>query len=104
MDKEKVIINLSQQLEEVARRIGSLAADVWTMNDGAPEIADTYETFLFDEVAHLQMLTISVTKAVTDGEEVNGDESIFGPGELMSEFVDKEEPEKDEEPPEEEDE
>lgn len=104
MDKERIVINLSQQLEEVARRIGSLSADISIMKGDAPQVSESYEEFLLDAVAHLQIITLSLTQIVTeDGEEepegaveeeeAEGDDGMFRTGELEDKKEDEEKPE-----------
>lgn len=88
MANEQVIINLNQQIKYVADRIGSLAEGIVAM-EGNDAICEDYENFLFDEVAHLQVLTLEITQAVTDGEQMEADEA-FMEGELVSEQEDEE--------------
>lgn len=84
MTNEDVIINLSRQLQSVAGRIADIAAGMKAMQGARPTVCGNYEGFLFDEVAHVQILALDLTQVVTEGEEGNGDEA-FGPGELTDE-------------------
>ena len=84
LHREDVIINLSRQLQSVAGRIADIAAGMKEMQGARPTVCGNYEGFLFDEVAHVQILALDLTQVVTEGEEGNGDEA-FGPGELTDE-------------------
>lgn len=93
MTNEDVIINLSWQIEAVAKRIGEIAAGISVMREARPMVSENYGSFLLDEVAHLQILALDLTQVVTEGETGNGDEA-FGPGELTDVAEEeKEEPE-----------
>ena len=95
MIKEDVIINLGRQLESVAKRIQGLAEGIAAMKGADPRFCEDFDAFLLDEVAHVQILALGLTQAVTE-EDLNGDDA-FGPGELESVIG-----EKAESPPEEE--
>lgn len=81
MTNEDVIINLSRQLAATAERIMGIAEGITSMREARPAVCENYEGFLFDEVAHAQVLALDLTLAVTEGETGNGDDA-FGPGEL----------------------
>ncbi len=81
MTNEDVIINLGEQLEAVAERIKNLAKGISAMREVRPMMCENYESFLLDEVAHVQILALDLTQIVTEGETGNGDDA-FGPGEL----------------------
>ncbi len=81
MTNEDVIINLSQQLEAAAERIKELAEGITAMHEVRPMVCENYESFLLDEVAHVQILALDLTQVVTEGDADNVDEA-FGPGEL----------------------
>ncbi len=100
MTNEDVIIDLSRQLEAVAERIKEITEGISAMREGNPSICENYENFLLDEVAHVQILALDLTQAVTEGEDGNLDEA-FGPGELTDVPENEDEDEEPDEPTEE---
>lgn len=93
MTNEDIIKSLGGQLVSAAERIMDIAEGITAMREASPTVCENYEGFLLDEVAHVQILALDLTQAVTEGEPGNGDEA-FGPGELTSEAGEKEDPEK----------
>ena len=92
MDKEKTILNISQQLECTSEKIAGLAAGM--MNDQGVQNAlrEAYEHLLFDEIAHVQILALELTRIATEGEDepLKKDDSAFAQGELNSVMGEKE--------------
>lgn len=82
------ISSLARQLKAVAEKLDSLAMGVQDMEQNAPDLTGVYQNLLLDEVEHVQILTLEITKAVaeaTEPSETNADEgsgSVFGPGDL----------------------
>lgn len=80
--------SLARHLKEVAERIGSLAAGVADAEQYDPSMTEMYQNLLLDEIEHVQILTLEITKAVaetTEPSDANADEaggSVFGAGEL----------------------
>ena len=83
-----VISSLALQFKAVAEKVNTLAMGALGVEQESPELAEVYQNLLLDEVEHVQILTLELTKAVTDepiGETTNADEgggSVFGSGEL----------------------
>lgn len=86
---------LARQLRAVAEKLDSLAIGVQDTEHGAPDLTAVYQNLLLDEVEHVQILTLEITKAVaeaTEPSETNADEgegSVFGPGELTDDKSEK---------------
>ena len=80
------ISSLARQLKAVAEKLDSLAMGVQDVEQSAPDLSDVYQNLLLDEVEHVQILTLEITKAVVEAseqsEEHADDGSVFGPGEL----------------------
>lgn len=92
MTNNEILVKISQQLEDAAERIGKLAMSIDQLAEATPEICEDFEHFLLDEVTHVQILALEMTKMVT-GEEEHQDESAFAEGELTSVLGDKTEDE-----------
>lgn len=80
------ISSLARQLKLVAEKVDSLAMGVQDVEQATPDLAGVYQSLLVDEVEHVQILTLEITKAVVEAseqsEEHADDGSAFGPGEL----------------------
>lgn len=82
------ISSLAKQLKIVAEKVESLAVGAGETEQNAPDLTDVYQNLLLDEVEHVQILTLEITKAVaeaTEPSETNADEgdgSVFAPGDL----------------------
>lgn len=83
------ISSLARQLKAVAEKLDTLAQGVQDVEQASPDLTGVYQNLLLDEVEHVQILTLEITKAVADAtasSEVNADDdgggSVFGPGEL----------------------
>lgn len=82
------ISSLARQLKLVAEKLDSLAMGVQDVEQATPDLAGVYQNLLLDEVEHVQILTLEITKAVaeaTEPSETNADEgdgSVFAPGDL----------------------
>ena len=82
------IMAVARQLGKASEMVESFAHGI--IHAGESKTADLFETMLFDEVEHIQMLTLKMTELITDGES-DGDNaapqtdeggSVFGPGDL----------------------
>ena len=97
MTNDRIAIeNLCQQLCKVAEKIISITAGMAVLEETNPDLIETYDHFLLDEVAHVQVIGLEMTRIVTEEEgeedkESNAGESAFGPGELDSVIGEKEE-------------
>lgn len=61
---------------------------VQNVEQNAPDLTDVYQGLLLDEIEHVQILTLELTKAVVAAaEETNADEggSVFAAGDLTAE-------------------
>lgn len=82
------ISSLARQLKAVAEKLDSLAMGVQDVEQASPDLSGVYQNLLLDEVEHVQILTLEITKAVAEATEpsaANADEGeggVFGPGEL----------------------
>ena len=93
MTNESVIATLGGQLKEVADRIQSIALtnEVLRANNSSFDVQ--LEDFLLDEISHAQKLVLELTGLVAadaPAPAANGDDSVFGPGELNSIIGEKE--------------
>ena len=82
------ISSLARQLGKVSEKLDSLAMGVQDVEQNAPDLTDVYQGLLLDEIEHVQILTLELTKAVVAAaEETNADEggSVFAAGDLTAE-------------------
>ena len=79
------ISSLARQLGKVSEKLDSLAMGVQDVEQNAPDLTDVYQGLLLDEIEHVQILTLELTKAAA--EETNADEggSVFAAGDLTAE-------------------
>ena len=80
------ISSLARQLGKVSEKLDSLAMQ--DVEQNAPDLTDVYQGLLLDEIEHVQILTLELTKAVVAAaEETNADEggSVFAAGDLTAE-------------------
>ena len=84
--KEKLIKNISLQICKTAERICSLVESLEGL-DRPDDLYGTYEQFMYDEVMHIQVLTLELTKQFTDEENMDG---VFTEGDLKSVIGEKE--------------
>ena len=86
MKNAYAISSLARQLGKVSEKLDSLAMGVQDVEQNAHDLSDVYRSLLVDEVEHVQILTLEITKAVVEAseqsEEHADDGSVFGPGEL----------------------
>ena len=87
----KMIVSAGNQLSKTLETISAAACAI---DNGCT--SEVYETILLDCITHAQMLTLEMTKLISDGAEMNGD-SVFGPGELDTGSKEIENPPDDEE-------
>lgn len=84
MGKEAVIANIAEQLEAVCETIKALSKGMEQDNS----VHDTYESMLFDEVKHTQILALELTRVVTEDDSATDEAD-----EPEEEIVDNSEPE-----------
>ena len=83
MDNAKAIEDISKQLALVAAKIGALTNSIEELKEENKELCDTYEQFILDEIAHVQIFALELTRLATGTDEENTDEA-FMEGELTS--------------------
>ncbi len=82
------ISSLARQLKAVAERLDSLTMGVEEVEQNSTDLTGVYQSLLLDEVEHVQVLTLEITKAVAEAtapSEANADEGeggVFAPGDL----------------------
>ena len=77
------ISSLARQLGKVSEKLDSLAMGVQDVEQNAPDLADVYQGLLLDEIEHVQILTLELTKAVVAAADEGG--SVFAAGDLTAE-------------------
>lgn len=86
MKNANAISSIARQLKVVADKLDSLAMGVQDVEQNASDLTCVYQSLLLDEVEHVQILTLEMTKAVVEAtyesSENSDDSSVFGPGEL----------------------
>ncbi|MCD8397544.1 MAG: hypothetical protein LUD12_10275 [Lachnospiraceae bacterium] len=76
------INDISSQLSMVCGKLGSLASGSETIKATNPDLAATYEDMLLDEIKHVQILALELTKLAVS--EERADDGAFAEGELNS--------------------
>lgn len=85
------ISSLARQFSRVSEKIDSLAMGIQDTEQNAPDVSVVYQGLLMDEIEHLQILTLEITKLVTESTDnaANTDEgdggSAFAAGDLTIE-------------------
>ncbi len=94
MKNAYAISSIARQLGKVSEKLDSLAMGVQDAEQATPTLAETYQGLLLDEIEHVQILTLELTKAVMPATEgANADEgdggSVFAAGDLTDEKAGK---------------
>jgi len=85
------ISSLARQLGKVSEKVDSLAMGVQDTEQNSPDLSEVYKGLLLDEIEHIQIMTLELTKLVTESasEGSNADEgdggSVFAAGDLTDE-------------------
>lgn len=93
------ISNVAHQLTETAKRVESLCLDTQQAEQGNYGVADIYESMIFNELEHAQLLTLKLTELISAADDREDDDSVgqkvpaenmdegsvFGAGELTHE-------------------
>jgi len=79
------ISSLARQLGKVSEKLDSLAMGVQDVEQNAPDLTDVYQGLLLDEIEHVQILTLELTKAVVAAAEETNAGSVFAAGDLTAE-------------------
>ena len=91
MKNAYTISSIARQLGKVAEKLDSLAMGVQDTEQSASDLSEVYQGLLLDEVEHVQILTLELTRLTAEsvGEggasNTDSDGSAFGPGELTAE-------------------
>lgn len=89
MKNAYAISSLARQLGKASEKLDSLAMGVQDTEQNAPGVSEVYQGLLLDEIEHVQILTLELTKLVTAStDEANADEdggSAFAAGDLTAE-------------------
>lgn len=89
MKNAYAICSLARQLCKVGEKIDSLASDIQGSEQDANGVSELFQNLLVDEIEHVQILTLELTKLVTEstGEATNADEGgAFAEGELQDDL------------------
>lgn len=88
MKNAYAISSLARQLGKLSEKMDSLTMGVQDTEQNAPDVSEVYKGLLMDEVEHLQILTLELTKLVFESSvnaDEGGDGSVFAAGDLTSE-------------------
>ena len=69
MKNAYAISSLAHQLKAVAEKLESLSMGAQEMEQQSSDLSDVYQSLLVDEVEHVQILTLEITKAVVEASE-----------------------------------
>ncbi|MCD8117188.1 MAG: hypothetical protein LUE21_08785 [Oscillospiraceae bacterium] len=76
------IPDVSQQFVRASDRISCLALGIKEVGASAPDTVALYKDMLVDEVKHVQLLALELTRLVMG--DARSDDSVFAEGELSS--------------------
>lgn len=87
MKNAYTISSLADQLGKVADQIQSLAMIAQEAENNAGSVVGVFEEMLLDEVEHVQIVALELTKLIVPTEENadEGDAGVFAAGELQHE-------------------
>lgn len=80
--------NIARQLGKVSEKVDSLVMGVQDSEQVSPELGEVYHGLLLDEIEHVQILALELTKAAMQTtESANADDggSVFAAGDLTAE-------------------
>lgn len=76
--------SIASELKVTAEKIASTISGIGSLPEDADYAKETYENILLDEISHVQLLTLAMTKLATEEMAENADDSAFMAGELNS--------------------
>ena len=79
MEREQIINNICHQMMQVGYMIQDLTENMKEIKDGDQQVYDHYDEIMLNEVNHMQILTLELTR-VAAGSETNADDSAFAEG------------------------
>lgn len=87
MKNTMVISGLARALAMTSNNVEMLVKNSAEAYDRLPEIARSYDDMLLDELSHLQVITLSLTEMLTDGDSSesnadNGEGTVFAARDL----------------------
>lgn len=87
MQNRAAIESICTQLIKSCEKIQTVTSAMDAFGQSAEELAEVYGNIQFDELEHVQILTLSLTKLISDAESEHEDEagSVFSSGDLTSE-------------------
>ena len=81
----RAIIEVADALEREGSNISRIASCYKADGPMVPQLVNIYREMLLDSLRHVQMLTLELTRQLTETEQAkaaNGDDSVFAAGEL----------------------
>lgn len=88
MKNVHTICCMSRQLAKICEQIEELTRAVEESEQMGTDVIGVYEGLLMDEIEHVQVLTLEMTKMLLIGDEetnADGDGSVFAAGDLTDE-------------------
>lgn len=88
MKNAYAISSLARQLGKLSEKMDSLAMGIQDTEQNAPDVSVVYQGLLTDEIEHLQILTLELTKLVfgaAANADEGGDGGVFAAGDLTDE-------------------
>lgn len=94
MGNSTVICAITRQIAKCCERAGDLLTAKGTARYGSETLGEVFESMILEEVEHIQILTLELTKEITGQDERHDDDggTAFGPGELRSTLGPKDDP------------
>lgn len=95
MNAMQSVCNIARQIERVSQYLTEISSTLFNPEFLEAGLADVYRNIALDEVEHIQLLTLELTRQIAadaEGQESHGDEntgSVFAQGELESSLGDK---------------
>ena len=87
MQNRAAIGSICTQIIKSCEKIQTVTSAMDMFEQSAEELAEMYGNIQFDELEHVQILTLSLTKLISDAESEHEDDagSVFAPGDLTAE-------------------
>lgn len=89
MKNSYVISGMARMLSMTSKNLEMMVNSTHEAEEQSPEISATYEDMILDELNHVQMMTLALTKMLTEqaqpeshGDGEGGEGSAFAAGEL----------------------
>lgn len=87
MQNKAAIGSICTQIIKSCEKIQTVTSAMDAFGQSAEELSEVYGDIQIDELEHVQVLTLSLTKLISDVESEHEDDvgSVFAPGDLTSE-------------------